>query len=383
MIGSVAMRNDIVNISNINRTNATVKNIPSKSVNFNQSAYTNDTVDKKTLLNGTIPANAISFGAPQREKPISVYFSNVYSGNISLAQNDSNNPDRQLASFIDTAKSTLDLAVFELDSQIITDSILRAYERGVKVRVVTDDTHRQEDSIKRLEASGIPVIDDESKPLMHNKFVVLDNKAVWTGSFNTTDNCSWKNNNNAVKIYSDKLAENYTKEFNEMFVNKQFGRRSPNDTPNPVLEVGGTKIQNYFAAEGDVAKKVAEEIQKAKKSVHFMAFSFTEDGIGQAVIDKFNQGVEVKGVFEKVGSGTQYSEYPKMKEKGIDVKQDGNKYSMHHKVFIIDDTKVITGSYNFSNSADSENDENIVILENAELAKAYEEEFKRIYAQGN
>ena len=55
---------------------------------------------------------------------------------------------------------------------------------------------------------------------------------------------------------------------------------------------------------------------------------------------------------------------------------------MHHKVFIIDGEKVITGSYNFSNSAESKNDENIIMLENPEIAETYEQEFKRIYAQG-
>jgi len=71
-----------------------------------------------------------------------------------------------------------------------------------------------------------------------------------------------------------------------------------------------------------------------------------------------------------------------MKEKSMDVKQDGNKRVMHHKVFIIDGEKVITGSYNFSNSAESKNDENIIMLENPEIAETYEQEFKRIYAQG-
>jgi len=364
--------------------------------------YPKDYVDKTSLGTGTIPATIVSFAEPEvkpeqqpqvapstqpdvteeQETPISVYFTNVYSGDVNVPQNDPNNPDKQLANFIDTAKETLDLAVFELDSQVITDSIIRAHNRGVKVRVVTDDNYKDEESIKRLEELGIPVIDDGRAPLMHNKFIVVDHKAVWTGSLNTTDNCSYKNNNNAIKIYSDKLADNYTVEFNEMFEKKLFGQRSPDDTPNPVIDVGNTKIQNYFASEGNVAAKVADEIKNAKKSVHFMAFSFTEDGIGQAVIEKFNEGLEVKGVFENVGSGSQYSEYPKMREKGMDVKVDGNKYVMHHKVFIIDGEKVITGSYNFSNSAESKNDENIIMLENSEIAETYEQEFKRIYAQG-
>lgn len=323
------------------------------------------------------------------QKPIEVFFSKVFSGDMEVAKNDPESIDKKLIKYLDTATETMDLALFELHNEGITEAIERAHERGVTVRIVTDDKfwEKKPHDLDHLKSLGIEIIDDNRSGLMHNKFVVIDGESIWTGSMNTTDNGVWKNNNNAVIVRSDELAENYTTEFEEMFIHKKFGRRSPNDTPNPIVQVGNIQIQNYFASEGDVARIVAEEISRAQNTIHFMAFSFTEDGIGQAVLDKHNEwkdieGKEVRGVFENFGAGSKYGEFGKLKEAGAEVKVDGNKGIMHHKVFILDEETVIMGSYNFSNSADSKNDENIMIIKDKEIAQMYMEEFERVYEQG-
>jgi len=110
-----------------------------------------------------------------------------------------------------------------------------------------------------------------------------------------------------------------------------------------------------------------------------MEFSFTSDKIGEVIIKKFKEEILVEGVFEKKGSDTEYSEYIKMKIEGIPVKLDANKYIMHHKIIIIDDYRIITGSFNVSKNANNRNDENIIIIDSLELASKYIEEFKRIY----
>ncbi|HMO56365.1 MAG TPA: phospholipase D-like domain-containing protein, partial [Roseiflexaceae bacterium] len=66
---------------------------------------------------------------------------------------------------------------------------------------------------------------------------------------------------------------------------------------------------------------------------------------------------------------------------GVDVLEDGNCYIMHHKVIIIDDRIVITGSYNFTASAETSNDESLLIIDDPTLAAAYVAEFDRLYAQ--
>jgi phosphatidylserine/phosphatidylglycerophosphate/cardiolipin synthase-like enzyme len=89
----------------------------------------------------------------------------------------------------------------------------------------------------------------------------------------------------------------------------------------------------------------------------------------------------VRGVFETTGSETRFSEYGRMKDARLDVWQDGNPYLMHHKVFIVDEQTVILGSFNFSENADTENDENVMIVDDPSLAQAFTAEFGRVYEQ--
>lgn len=333
-----------------------------------------------------IPTPGPSPTPPAAAPEIQAFFTQVHTGKLEDVQKNTANPDFQLVKLIDSAQKTLDISAFEIDSQRVADAILRAAQtRGVAVRIVTDSDYLHEEQLQRLMRAGIPVVDDQRSGLMHNKFIVVDagtdRATVWTGSTNLTENCFWKNNNNAIQIRSRELAENFTAEFEEMFVQRKFGISSPSVVPHPSVTVGKTTIQTHFAAEGKVAGKVAEALNKAEKSIHFMAFSFTHDAIGQVVAQKFSQQVQVRGVFENVGSGTQYSEYGRLKALGADVKKDGNPAIMHHKVFIVDGKTVITGSFNFSDSADKNNDENLLIIESEELARQYEDEFKKVYAK--
>jgi phosphatidylserine/phosphatidylglycerophosphate/cardiolipin synthase-like enzyme len=82
-------------------------------------------------------------------------------------------------------------------------------------------------------------------------------------------------------------------------------------------------------------------------------------------------------------NSNQGTEYDSFRQAGVDVRRDGNAGQMHHKVIIIDRTIVITGSYNFSASAEQHNDENVVIINNPEVASQYMAEFQRVYEQAH
>ena len=88
--------------------------------------------------------------------------------------------------------------------------------------------------------------------------------------------------------------------------------------------------------------------------------------------------MEVAGVFETSGSQTRFSELGRLKQAGLDVLQDGNPWTMHHKVIVIDGRVVIFGSFNFSAAADRSNDENLLIVDDAGLASAFEAEYQRV-----
>ena len=124
-----------------------------------------------------------------------------------------------------------------------------------------------------------------------------------------------------------------------------------------------------------------QRLAAAKKSIHFMTFSYTADAIADAMVAKVKAGLAVSGVFESQNAHGSGADFNRLKQGGVDVLEDGNCYIMHHKVIVIDERTVITGSYNFTSSAERDNDENLVIVDNPILARAYLDEFERVYAQ--
>ena len=109
-----------------------------------------------------------------------------------------------------------------------------------------------------------------------------------------------------------------------------------------------------------------------------MTFSFTDEEIADAIL--FKNLKDTRGVFEKTQAASQYSQYLRLKDFGLNVKTDKNSAFMHHKVFIIDNKTVITGSYNPTGAGNYKNDENVVIIDDENIAKEYLKEFDRVWA---
>jgi phosphatidylserine/phosphatidylglycerophosphate/cardiolipin synthase-like enzyme len=292
--------------------------------------------------------------------------------------------DQHLVELIDSSKQTIDAADYDFDLENVATALASAQRRGVRVRFVTDtDTWTNDDAAVRrawslLKAADIPVVDDQRGPIMHDKFMVVDGEWVWTGSWNWTVGDTYRLNNNAIKIHSRELARNYTVEFEKMFAQRKFGPNKPAGGGTARLTIEGVPVESYFSAEDGVAAHVAERIKGAQRSIQFLAFSFTHDGIGAAVLERAKAGVSVRGVFETTGSQTQFSEFGPMKRAGLEVYTDGNPYVMHHKVFVIDGRTVMFGSFNFSAGADGDNDENLLIVDDPKLAEAFLAEVERV-----
>ncbi len=291
-------------------------------------------------------------------------------------------PDSELANAIREAKLSVDAAIYHLNLWSIRDALIAAHQAGVQVRVVMESDNLDEVEAQELKDAGIEVLGDRRESLMHNKFVVIDGAEVWTGSMNFTINGGYRNDNNLIRLRSTRLAENFTTEFNEMFVRDLFGDRVVENTPHSNLTIDGTQVETIFSPDDGAADRMVALIQNAQESVHFMAFSFTSDDIAAAMIDRHNAGVTVSGVFEE---GQYYSntgtEFDRLVDAGLDVRLDGNDRNMHHKTIIIDEAIVITGSYNFSRSAEIRNDENVVIVHNADFAAEYVREFNRVFGK--
>lgn len=293
-------------------------------------------------------------------------------------------PDEKLASAIGSARVSVDAAIYDLNLWSIRDALVDAHQRGLTVRVVTESDNLDKPEIRELENEGIPVLGDRREGLMHNKFIVIDRQEVWTGSMNFTTTDGYLNNNNLVRMQSNQLALDYTVEFEEMFRSDLFGPDGRSDTPEPDFEIGSSRVEVYFSPEDGTERRLVELVDGAQHSIYFLAFSFTSDPLSQAMLDRAASGVVVSGVFEETQVDSNLgSEYERLSEKGLDVRLDGNPRNMHHKVLIIDEKVVIFGSYNFSKSAETRNDENTLILHDEAAAKQFVSEFERILANSH
>jgi len=291
-----------------------------------------------------------------------------------------NGPGEALAYAIQEARISVDVAVYALNLWEIRDALLDAQDRGIQIRMVIDNDNIDEPEVQALIEAKIPVVGDQSESLMHNKFFVLDRFEVWTGSMNPTLSGAFYDNNNMVRIRSPKLAETYLDEFEEMFVDGIFSRGSMTKSPQPEILIDRTRVEIYFSPEDEIAERIIELINASQESIYFLAYSFTSDDIAEAMIDQAGIGIYVGGVMDS----TQYksnigTEYERLLMGGVDVRLDGNPDDMHHKVIIIDKSIVITGSYNFSASAEDKNDENVLIIHNPDIGAIFLEEFRRVY----
>jgi len=298
--------------------------------------------------------------------PISVYFA-------PCKPDDRDGIDDKLAEFVSSAKQSIDAACYDIDLENVTDAIINAHKTGKKVRIVTDsDSINQQ--IKRLREAGVAVVEDNRKGLMHNKFCIVDSKEVWTGSFNWTANCAYKNDNNAVVVRAEGVAKNYLDEFEEMF-SGVFGKGEP--TKNPVVKIDDIVVESYFAPEDNVAELLEKKIRKAEKSIRFMMYRFTNNELAFAMVGR---KIPVYGIIEEQqhtkGTWAIFSYAGGRKD--VTVTLDSNPRMMHHKVIVFDDEIVVTGSYNLSKSAEEKNDENALVIRHRETAGKFVKEYERL-----
>lgn len=222
---------------------------------------------------------------------------------------------------------------------------------------------------------------DEEKSashLMHNKFCIFENKTIFTGSFNPTENGAFKNDNNLVVIHSEEIAETYSQQFENLWFYKN------GDVTNRYFLINKSGKQyffnTYFCPQNNCDENVAEFLSGSEESIKFMTFSFTDDLIGDSIVNN-SQDISVKGIFESKGTTTEYSEYSKLNNKYPGVLKDENKYNMHHKFFIIDNSILITGSYNPTWNGANRNDENIIVTNYPELVEEFVDYFDDYYRE--
>jgi len=346
-----------------------------------------------------------------------VYFNKSVDINYSrFQQTEKTNIFSKFVQRINSAKYSIDLCFYSISESesfdAVADLLINAYQNGVKIRVIYE-ADNENTVFQQIKNAGIPIINDRfgnnnGQGLMHNKFVIIDHRDktsatddwIWTGSYNLSYNGTFLNAENVIEIQDQALAECYTIEFNEMWGSEtdtpnpsqsKFGNRKSDNSPH-VFNINGIEVLQFMSPSDNVLKYIVGEIAKAQNSLYFCIFNFTHDQISDVMYQKWMtvDNFKIKGVFDDEQLSS--SEYYKMNGTGsqawnppADVLLDKETALLHHKYLIIDGNGgpgqpvLITGSYNWSYSAENNNDENILIIKDATIANLYFQEFAARY----
>ncbi len=299
-----------------------------------------------------------------------------------------------VAAYIDRAQSTIDVAMYNESDATIVTALNNAVTRGVQIRYITEGTNTNS-GLSSLDAS-VPVLNrmNSTGSGMHNKFMSIDAEDVdhsWvmSGSMNWTAENLFQDQNNMVFIQDQALARAYRLEFEEMWggsgpqpnvANSRFGPDKTDNTPHEFI-IGGDRVESYFSPSDHTNSRIVDAINHTDRDIHFALLVITDNTIADALIAANNNfSVSAAGCVEQVnGTG---SDYAALVTAGLEMHSyEAIPGLLHHKYAIIDegfpqfDPLVITGSHNWSSSADSDNDENTLIIHNDTIANLFWQEW--------
>jgi phosphatidylserine/phosphatidylglycerophosphate/cardiolipin synthase-like enzyme len=130
-------------------------------------------------------------------------------------------------------------------------------------------------------------------------------------------------------------------------------------------------VEIFFSPKGGCTDAIVREIDAAQKSILVQAYSFTSKPIAEALAHAHRRGVKVNAILDSEQETTNYSEADFLIHEGIPTQIDAEHAIAHNKIMVIDEGTVITGSFNFTKQAEQSNAENLLILRDKDIAKAY------------
>ncbi|MBL0341485.1 MAG: T9SS type A sorting domain-containing protein [Bacteroidetes bacterium] len=374
--------------------------VQSFSVSGNDTAYSN-------IRSYITASNSSGDIKVYFNRPVDTYVATP-SGNNAILLN--NTFDDTLKAYIDRSIATLDIAIYSFDDTgtgLIVQAVNDAYNRGVQVRVIADGSNTN--AGLQLLNSAIPVLLSPTVPfsyygIMHNKFFILDaehtnaNKpVVMGGSTNWSNGQLYDDRNNLVFIQDKSLALVYQMEFEEMWggigaqpnlANSKFGPDKTDNTPHE-LNIGGKRIECFFSPSDNANSQIIKTMQSADQELYFATLVFTRFDLAYAVEERVDLfGVSAAGIMDDSsgGSGTSFLIMQGVMGNNIILFDHGsNPGILHHKYLIVDpsnsssDPTVLTGSHNWSNSANLKNDENILVIHDPAIANQFYQEFHNLF----
>jgi phosphatidylserine/phosphatidylglycerophosphate/cardiolipin synthase-like enzyme len=139
----------------------------------------------------------------------------------------------------------------------------------------------------------------------------------------------------------------------------------------------------YFTPPSHATAAIVKAIEASEQEVLVQAYGFTHKGIAKALVSAHRRGVRVRVLLDQKSSITNGDVIKLLEHEQIDVRQDGKHAIAHNKVMVIDDAVVITGSFNFTQSAANRNAENFLILKSVALAQRYKAVWQDHWAHGS
>lgn len=384
----------IVTVSGLNT--ATIYNLQAFSVANSDTSFSGNIISSTT-------SNFPTTGE------ISVFFNKNVDHSVSSGVNAIGNADftNLLIQKINNAKRSIDLSLYSLSGTVganVAAALINAKNRGVKIRAIGEFDNRNTAPWNTLRNGGIPFIDDsfgnnDGSGLNHNKFFIIDYRngapdSIWviTGSWNPTDPGTNDDSQNLLFIQDVALAGAYTREFEEEWgsnndipnaQNSRFGPRKLNNTPHNFV-IGGIKVQSYFSPSDGTNFQIGKVLSKAQKSINGAVMTITRRDLADSVIAAKDRNCKTRLILSNdTDTGTQF-QY--LLSNGIDIRLKGfSPGLLHHKYAVIDaepfgsNSIIITGSHNWSSSAENSNNENTLIIQDGKIANLYLQEFAARY----
>ncbi len=316
-----------------------------------------------------------------------------------------------LVQFIQGAKHSLDVAIYDMKNTDVLKALKEmsskvqlhiAYDGGTGSKVGGGSTtvDPKVGTAKAIIDAGLkafahPVI-EKGRHLMHDKFIVRDGASVWTGSGNFTNGGLLLQDNNFFIIDSPVVAAAYAKTFGDIAAPGHAASHTKGVTGVPIkVKVGNIPVSIFFSTQVTEAEGIETEVQarlKGAKKIRIIAMLISDKGILASLLALKNKDIkgvldphEMKQVMKKKAGDPSFwfangdKRFVAAPSHAFNGKGDKNDF-MHNKVMIIDGKVVITGSYNFSENAEL-NDENMLIIESPAVAAAYDKYFNALFAQ--
>jgi phosphatidylserine/phosphatidylglycerophosphate/cardiolipin synthase-like enzyme len=318
-----------------------------------------------------------------------------------------------LTEFISTTRETLDCAIYDLRHPDVLQALARVAHSGKRLRIAYDAGKQRAggpradpkpggtaEAIQKAGLADFATPVHAGRFLMHDKFLVRDSEAVWTGSANFTRGGLEVQDNNCLAIQSPELAQRFASTFEGLLAPRHphtltsaamMARRGR--MPHaPLVTVGAASVTPLFepAAGEDVETAIVSDLEQARR-VRLITFLISDPGILQ-VLSRFRDQprADIRGVYDPNGmrSGMQAKDpslfwflrdqrFVAAPSHSFDPTREQD--FMHNKVMIVDDQTVLTGSYNFSENAES-NDENALRIESRNVVEAYSSYFDSLFA---